>query len=331
MSACRSAGTTTAVVAAWPGLPPLDGRRHRRRLRGRARAPRAWPRSTRWSTRGLSVVGVDAGRVAGGRGRAQRRVPARRRRRCSCTTRWPRWGAVAPSSSTARRWPSSTGSRPLLGPDVVRRGRLDPAGRAAGRARATTAEAADREPRLADCAAQADALRAHGIAVEDYDGPLGRGHVPARRRRDEPGRAGDSAWPPRLERRAPLHEHTPVTAIERRPGGHRARRPSRAGVVDRRRRRAARALCRALAGRVRTARLQMLATAPVRAAAALPGVRALGLRLRPAGRRRAAVRRRRARPVRRRRVDRTTPTPTRAGAGLHRARWPRGWPAGRSR
>ena len=61
---------------------------------------------------------------------------------------------------------------------------------------------------LADCAQQAAAMRAHGIAVEDYDGPLGQRAVPARRRRGRIRRAArvelaDRARPPRA-----LHEHT---------------------------------------------------------------------------------------------------------------------------
>ncbi len=74
-----------------------------------------------------------------------------------------------------------------------------------------------------------------------------------------------------------------------------------------------------LADRVRTARLQMLATAPVRPRLPCPVVRPLGLRLRAAGSGRAAVRRRRTRPVRAGRVD-DGRAPDRRRAGLHRER-----------
>ena len=126
---------------------------------------------------------------------------------------------------------------------------------------ADAAEAADRERELADCAAHAAALRAHGIAVEDYDGPLGRGiTLPDDAAVNPAVRAIHTAA--RLRERARLYEHTPVTAVA--AGEVRtARGTVRAGAVvvavDGRLER----LVPELAGRVRTARLQMLATDPV--------------------------------------------------------------------
>ncbi len=119
----------------------------------------------------------------------------------------------------------------------------------------------DDEVGLADCAAQAAALRADGFAVEEYDGVEGRGLLfpddgamqPLRRCRSLAQRA--------LSRGARLHEHSP--AVEIGPG--RVTTPD--GVVE----------CDAvvvavdgrlelllpeLAGVVRTVRLQMLGTAP---------------------------------------------------------------------
>ncbi len=123
------------------------------------------------------------------------------------------------------------------------------------------AEAADRAAELADCELQEAALREHGVAVERYDGPLGQGlFLPDDAAVNPAVRAITLAT--RLADRARLHESTTVTSVE-------------AGVV-----RTVRGVIRApvvivavdgrlelllpqLAGRVRTARLQMLATAPV--------------------------------------------------------------------
>jgi hypothetical protein len=145
-------------------------------------------------------------------------------------------------------------------PDVVRRvGSIRLAGLPG--ALESPAEEADRDREVADIARQAAALRAHGIAVEDYDGPLGTGiYLPDDAAVNPARRAIGLAEA--LRHRASLHERSPVRSVT----------PGRV-VTD-----AATVSCELivvavdgrlevllpqLAGRVRTARLQMLATAPV--------------------------------------------------------------------
>lgn len=115
----------------------------------------------------------------------------------------------------------------------------------------------------ADCAAQLHAMRADGLPVEPYEGPEGRGLLfpddgvfdPLRRARERARHA--------LDRGASLHENSP--ALDIRNGRVATSHGTiRAGVIiaaiDGR-------LARTfpeLAGRVRTARLQMLSTAPTR-------------------------------------------------------------------
>lgn len=113
----------------------------------------------------------------------------------------------------------------------------------------------------ADCAAQLEAMRADGLAVEPWDGPEGRGLLfpddgvfdPLRRARERARHA--------LDRGAELYEHTPAVEIR---GGRVAtshgtiRTDAIIAAIDGR-------LARTfpeLADRVRTARLQMLSTAP---------------------------------------------------------------------
>jgi hypothetical protein len=129
-------------------------------------------------------------------------------------------------------------------------------------------EAADRATELADCDGHEIALRTHGIAVERYDGPLGRGLFlpddaamnPARR---AIGLAG------RLRTEAALHESTPVRSLAPRTVTTEHGTVSADLVVvavDGR----LDLLVPALAGRVRTARLQMVATEPISARDRLP-------------------------------------------------------------
>lgn len=113
----------------------------------------------------------------------------------------------------------------------------------------------------ADCRRQLDAMRADGLPVESYEGPEGRGLYfptdgafdPLRRCRTLARRA--------LERGARLFERSPAVEIApgdvRTPRG-RVRCDAVIVAVDGRLER----LIPELAGRVRTARLQMLATAP---------------------------------------------------------------------
>lgn len=113
----------------------------------------------------------------------------------------------------------------------------------------------------ADCRAQLDAMRADGVPAEPYDGPEGRGLlIPT-----------DGAFNPLLRcrtlarraagRGAQLFEHSPalqISAAEVATPGGRVRCRSVVVAVDGR----LEAVLPELQGRVRTARLQMLATAP---------------------------------------------------------------------
>lgn len=119
----------------------------------------------------------------------------------------------------------------------------------------------DDEAGLAECAAQSAALRADGFAVEEYDGPEGRGLLFPDDGAMQPLRRCRSLALQVISRSGRLHEHSPAVDIS--PG--RVVTPD--GVVE----------CDAvvvavdgrleqllpeLAGTVRTVRLQMLATSP---------------------------------------------------------------------
>jgi len=208
--------------------------------------------------RGLSVVGVDAGRVAAGAaGRNGGFLIGGPE--LALHHAIERWGqaAVELYRATLRELDKLAD---LLGPDVVRRvGSIRLAG-LPGEPR-SDAEAADRARELADCAEQRTALRANGIAVEDYDGPLGRGlFLPDDAATNPAVRATRLASG--LAARAALHEHTTVTRIEPKQVVT-ERGTVGAGVVivavDGR----LDVLVPQLANSVRTARLQMLATAPI--------------------------------------------------------------------
>jgi gamma-glutamylputrescine oxidase len=208
--------------------------------------------------RGLSVVGVDAGRVAAGAaGRNGGFLIAGPEE--PLHTAIAAWGdcAVDLYRATLAELERLTAR---LGPEVVR-----PVGsiRLAGLPGEPESdeEAADRAAELIDCAAQAVALREHGIAVEEYGGPLGRGlFLPDDAATNPAVRATRIAGP--LGRRAALHEHTRVRDV--RPGtvvtdGGTVSAGAVVVAVDG----CLDVLLPQLAGRVRTARLQMLATAPV--------------------------------------------------------------------
>jgi glycine/D-amino acid oxidase-like deaminating enzyme len=246
------------AVRDWRGFAPLDGdRRADACVVGLGASGLAAIEAL--ADRGLSVVGVDAGRVAAGAaGRnggfliggpelaLHRAIEA--------------WGEASAVDLYRATMGELDRLAELLGPEVIRRvGSIRLAG-VPGEP-ASDAEATDREAELADCALQAAALRRHAIAVEEYDGPLGRGLFlpddaamnPAVRATELASRAAD---------RAALHEHTRVTEVA--PGRVVTERGTvTAGAVivavdgklD--------VLLPALAGRVRTARLQMLATEPV--------------------------------------------------------------------
>ncbi len=228
------------AVASWPGLPPLPGDLTADAcVVGLGASGLAAVEAL--AARGLSVVGVDAGRVAAG--------------------------------AAGRNGGFLLGGAALFLHDAIASWGQDAA---VALYRATLAELstlADRVPvrrvgsvrlasddaEAADCAAHAAALRAHGIAVLPYEGPLGCGlFLP-----------DDAAVNPAvrtltLARQSPgrLFERTVVRAV--RPGQV----ETALGVVsapvvvvalDGR----LDALLPELAGRVRTVRLQMLATAPV--------------------------------------------------------------------
>jgi gamma-glutamylputrescine oxidase len=246
------------AVSAWPGLPPLDGDRTADAcvvgLGGSGLAAVA-----ELVERGLSVVGLDAGRVAAGAagrnggfllGGAAAYLH-------TAIDLWGEGTAVALYRATLaelRRLEE------LLGPDVVRRaGSLRLAGLPGEPV--NDAERADRAAELDDCARHAAALRAHGFAVEDYDGPLGRGlYLPDDAATNPARRAVDLAAA--LAPKATLHEQTVASQV--RTGRVVTDRGTvSAGLiivaVDGR----LEVLLPELTGRVRTARLQMLATAPV--------------------------------------------------------------------
>jgi glycine/D-amino acid oxidase-like deaminating enzyme len=212
-----------------------------------------------FADRGLDVVGVDAGRVAAGA--AGRNggflVAGPEEPLHTAIALWGEEPAVGMYRATLAEIDRLVDR---LGPEVVRRvGSIRLAG-IPGEPR-DEAEAADRERERVDCAAQAKALREHGIAVEEYDGALGQGlFLP-----------DDAAMNPAIRatlvaleagKCARLHEHSPVREV--RSGAvvtERGRVSARLVVVavDGR----LDVLVPQLAGRVRTARLQMLATEPV--------------------------------------------------------------------
>jgi len=248
------------VVAAWTGLPPLDGGRTADAcvvgLGGSGLAAVA-----ALLERGLSVVGLDAGRTAAGaagrNGGFLLGGPALFLH--DAILRWGADAAVGLYRATLRELDVLAEA---LGPDVVRRvGSIRLAG-LPGEPQ-SDAEAAERDAEVADCAAHEAALREHGIAVERYDGPLGRGiFLPDDAAMNPARRALGLAAQLARHDRAELYENTPVRRVE--PGCVVTARGTVHAqtvlvAVDGR----LEAVLPQLAGRVRTARLQMLATEPV--------------------------------------------------------------------
>ena len=245
------------AVAAWAGLPPLPGDAVADAcVVGLGASGLAAVEAL--VERGLDVVGVDAGRVAAGaagrNGGFLIAGPA-----LALHDALAQWGDAAVELYRATLLELDD-LEARLGTGVVRRaGSIRLAGlpgepRSAG-------EAADRAAELADCAAQAAALRAHGIAVEDYDGPLGRGlFLPDDGATNPAVRAVGLAT--QLAGRARLHEHTRVASVgagQVRTEHGTVRAATIVVAVDGR----LDTLVPAVAGRVRTARLQMLACDPV--------------------------------------------------------------------
>jgi glycine/D-amino acid oxidase-like deaminating enzyme len=244
-------------VAAWPGLPALDGDLTADvcvvGLGGSGLAA-----ITELTGRGLSVVGLDAGRVgAGAAGRNGGFLLAGPSAFLHHAVQ--RWGesSIALYRDTLAALDRLEG---LLGPEVIRRtGSLRLAGLPGDPV--DEAEQADRERDLADCAELSAVLRDIDVAVENYDGPLGRGlFLPDDAAMNPARRALGLAT--LVRRHATLFEHSPALRIDGRtvhtPGG-----TVSAGTVLVAVDGGLEMALPALRGRVRTARLQMLGTAPV--------------------------------------------------------------------
>ncbi|GAB2478561.1 NAD(P)/FAD-dependent oxidoreductase [Jatrophihabitans fulvus] len=238
---------TATEVQAWPGLPPLPGDASADvcvvglGASGLAAVEAA-------AERGLSVIGLDAGRVgamaSGRNGGFLLGGPAHLHQAVR------EWGAAAFDLYRATLAEIDRLASEL--PGAVRR---------AGSIRLAGWPGEPDADELADCVAQAALLREAGIAVDDYDGPLGRGlFLPDDAQVNPAVRAVATAT--RLAGRAALHEHTRVTSVSAGAVRTERGRVSAGAVVvavDGR----LDVLVPELAGRVRTARLQMLATEPV--------------------------------------------------------------------
>jgi gamma-glutamylputrescine oxidase len=246
-----------AVVAAWPGLPQLSGDVSADAcVVGLGGSGLAAVREL--VDRGLDVVGVDAGRVAAGAAGRNAGFLVRGSE-AALHHAIGAWGTDAVwlcrETLTELDW-----LRGELGADIVR-----PVGsiRLAGLPGEPLddVEAQDRDRDLADCALEASALREHGIAVEDYDGDLGRGLFVPDDAATNPARCAVELAG-RLADRARLHERTTARSI----GAGSV--VTSAGTVFARHVLVAvdgrlEVLLPTLADRVRTARLQMLATSPI--------------------------------------------------------------------
>ncbi|MEO9237904.1 MAG: FAD-binding oxidoreductase [Jatrophihabitantaceae bacterium] len=246
------------VVASWPGLPSLAGAERADvcviGLGGSGLA--AVGEVLR---RGLSVIGLDAGRVAAGaagrNGGFLLGGPAIGVHKAAAG-----WGLAAALETYRQSLREIASLSELLGPSVIW-----PVGslRLAGLPGeiADEAEAADRDRELADCREQLQVMASHGIAADWYSGPLGEGLFlpddaamnPARRALGLAALYGGSAA---------LFENSPVLSIEsglvQTTGGSVS-----AGLVVVAVDGKLELLLPELAGKVRTTRLQMLATEPV--------------------------------------------------------------------
>jgi gamma-glutamylputrescine oxidase len=239
------------AVAAWPGLPPLAGDATADAcvvgLGGSGLAA-----VEAFADADLSVIGVDAGRV--GAGAAGRNggfllgggAPAFH----EAVRRWGEDLAIELYRATLAELDRLADD---LGPDVRRAGSIRLAGLPGGDE--------DRSAESADCARQEQAMRAAGLAVERYAGPLGEGlFFPADAQVNPARRIVRTAE--RLAGRARLHERTTVRAVRAGSVVTDAGEVSAGLVVvavDGR----LELLLPQLADLVRTARLQMLSTAPV--------------------------------------------------------------------
>jgi glycine/D-amino acid oxidase-like deaminating enzyme len=209
-------------------------------------------------SRGMSVVGLDAGRIAAGaagrNGGFLLGGPAHAVHEAAAI-----WGDDVATDLYRQTLAEIDHLEMLLGDDVIRRvGSLRIAGLPGDE---PLPDGIDRAAELADCDAQFDFMRAQGLPVQRYDGDLGTGLYFPRDAAMNPVRRamGLAAL---YGGRARLFENSAVTAIQ--PGRVVTRHGAvSAGVVivavDGR----LDVLLPQLAGRVRTARLQMAATAPV--------------------------------------------------------------------
>jgi gamma-glutamylputrescine oxidase len=225
----------------WPGLPPLAGDTTADAcVVGLGASGLAAVEEL--ADRGLSVVGVDAGRVAAGAAGRNGGFLL---------------GGGAPFLHDAiARW----------GPEAsveLYRATLEELARTPDELvrRVGSLRLAFDEAELTDCAQHAAALQEFGFAVEEYDGELGRGlFLPDDAAMNPVHRA--TAMAGALAGRAQLYEHTRVSTVDaKRVMTDRGVISADAVIVavDGR----LELLLPALSGRVRTARLQMLATAPV--------------------------------------------------------------------
>lgn len=252
------------MVAAWPGLPVLESAVRADvcviGLGGSGLA--AIGEVLR---RGLSVVGIDAGRVAAGaagrNGGFLLGGPAIGVHRAATG-----WGLELALELYRQSLDEIAVLAELLGPQVIR-----PVGsvRLAGLPGEPldSVEAADRERELADCRSQLQVLTEQGIAAEWYSSELGEGlFLPDDAAMNPARRALGLASLYRDE--AQLFENSPVVSIE--SGLVRTSDGSvSAGLIVVAVDGKLELLLPELAGRVRTTRLQMLATSPV-AAGRLP-------------------------------------------------------------
>jgi gamma-glutamylputrescine oxidase len=246
-----------AAVAAWAGLPPLDGDNAADAcVVGLGGSGLAAVESL--LDRGLSVVGVDAGRVAAGAaGRNGGFLPGGPDANLHAAIEaWGEEPAVWLYRATLRELDHLA----ALVPEVVQRvGSIRLAGLPGDPESAD--ETADHARELQDCDRHEAALVRHGIAVERYDGSLGRGlFLPDDAAMNPAHRA--IALAGLLNRRASLHERTRVLDVSHEQvtterGTITARIVIVAvdGRLD--------VLLPQLSDRVRTARLQMIATTPV--------------------------------------------------------------------
>ena len=211
--------------------------------------------------RGLDVVGLDAGPIAAGaagrNGGFLLGGPATAVHRAG-----QGWGQDVALALYRQTLQEIDALADLLGPKVIRRvGSIRLAGLPGEPA--DEAELADRAAEQADCDEQRRVLIEHGIAVQAYDGELGTGlFLPDDAAMNPARRALGMAELYRRDCR--LYEGSPVTGIE--GGVVRTEHGSvSAGLVVVAVDGGLDVLLPELAGRVRTARLQMLATEPVRA------------------------------------------------------------------